>query len=199
MKNITALVPMKEHSERVPGKNFRLFNGKPLFYWVLRELTKAEQVNGIFVDTDSPKLAESILGYFPREVQIIARPVELCGDDVSMNLIINHDIGVTGAEYILQTHTTNPLLSNKTIAKAVDMYFSNIGSFDSVFSVTRVQSRCYTHDGVGINHNPNELLPTQQLRPVYIENSNFYIFSRDSFRQAHKRIGRKPLMFEMNQ
>jgi CMP-N-acetylneuraminic acid synthetase len=38
----TALVPMKAHSERVPQKNTRTFNGRPLFHWILGTLTTAK-------------------------------------------------------------------------------------------------------------------------------------------------------------
>jgi len=198
MKKITALVPIKEHSERVPGKNFRGFNGKPLFYWILSELAKVEQIDNIYVNTDSIRIAELIKEHFPKKVEIINRPSSLCGDEVSMNLIIAHDIGIIDSEHYIQTHTTNPLLIKDTIEKAIEVYFKNLSNYDSVFSVTRIQSRCFTHDGIGINHNPNELIPTQQLSPVYAENSNFYIFSKKSFEQKQKRIGRSPYMYEMN-
>lgn len=199
MKRITALVPMKGHSERVPGKNLRDFNGKPLFYWILHELTKVSAVKDIFVDTDNPKLAEMILTYFSDSVKIIDRPQRLHGDDISMNEIISYDISIISNEHFLQTHTTNPLLTASTIERAIEVYFSSFSDNDSIFSVSAIQNRCYTHENIGINHNPDELLPTQQLKPVFVENSNLYIFSKESFKKKQRRIGVKPLMFEMSQ
>jgi N-acylneuraminate cytidylyltransferase len=199
MDSVVALVPMKEHSERVTDKNFREFDGKPLFYWILHELSKVERVKGIFVNTDSKRLTDSIKDYFGDDVSIIERPIDLCGDEISMNAIIGHDIGVIGSKHYLQTHSTNPLLTSHTIENAIDKYFTGLGAYDSVFSVTRIQNRGFTHDGCAINHDPDVLIPTQELKPVYIENSNFYIFSKDSFAKKNRRIGEKPFLFAMDQ
>ena len=61
------------------------------------------------------------------------------------------------------------------------------------------QTRLYWKNGTAINHNPSELLRTQDLPPVYEENSNFYIFSKDSFNNCgNNRIGLTPQMFEID-
>lgn len=116
-----------------------------------------------------------------------------------MNNIIDYDISQLEGEHFLQTHSTNPLLRSETINKAIEVYFNNLDKFDSVFGVTKVQTRFYDKNAKAINHNPNELLRTQDLEPMYEENSNFYIFSKESFKEANnKRIGLKPQIFEVN-
>jgi CMP-N-acetylneuraminic acid synthetase len=199
MEKITAMVPMKGHSERVPNKNMRLFHGKPLFYWILCELRAAVRVGRIVVNTDNIAIKNAVRSLFD-DIRIIIRPESLCGDDVSMNKIIDYDIHneLADGEHYIQTHSTNPLLRHTTIDAAVETYFVNLGVFDSLFSVSRVQTRCYTENGHGINHNSNELLPTQQLTPIYVENSNFYIFSKKSFDKCKRRIGETPYLFEMS-
>lgn len=198
LKNITALLPMKGHSERVPAKNLRLFNGKPLFYHVLETLHRTSQISKIIVNTDSDEIADKALTVSDK-VKIHIRPEAIRGDMVSMNEIINHDILESGDFYFLQTHSTNPLLKVRTIESAINRFFEEKEIADSMFSVTRLQTRLYWKDGKPVNHNPQELLRTQDLPPVYEENSNFYIFTRDSFLNAgKKRIGLKPLMFEVD-
>lgn len=129
---------------------------------------------------------------------IIDRQKEIQSDFVSMNNIIAYDLSKIEGEYFLQTHSTNPLLRPQTIDIAIETYFKNLNEFDSFFSVTRLQIRLYWKDGSPVNHNPNELLRTQDLSPVYEENSNFYIFSKKSFTDADQsRIGLKPQMFEI--
>jgi len=59
-----------------------------------------------------------------------------------------------------------------------------------------VQTRFYRADGSAVNHDPNVLLRTQDLEPWFEENSNLYVFSRDSFAATDARIGRRPLVFE---
>jgi CMP-N-acetylneuraminic acid synthetase len=188
---------MKGHSERIPDKNMKLFRGKPLYHSIMNELIKSRYLGKIFVDTDSARISEDLCKFFPDAV-IIERPLHLCGDDVSMNKIIGHDLSLIDDNYFLQTHSTNPLLRIETIDKAIDFFFSNTSSFDSVFGVNKIQSRLYRADGKPINHDPEELIKTQDLPPVYEENSNLYIFSRNSFAEAgNKRIGNKPYMFEI--
>lgn len=194
---INFLLPMKGHSERVPGKNMKIFRGKPLYHSVMAQLLNSRYRGRVLVDTDSEIIAADVQQNFP-EVEIINRPVELCGDDVSMNRIIKHDISVSEGEYFLQTHSTNPLLSRETIERAIEFFLDNAGSYDSLFGVNRIQSRLYNSSGVPINHDPESLIKTQDLEPVYEENSNIYIFSRESFFNAgEKRIGRRPFMYEI--
>ncbi|MBK9190018.1 MAG: acylneuraminate cytidylyltransferase family protein [Crocinitomicaceae bacterium] len=196
--HITALLPMKGHSERVPAKNLRLFNGKPLFYHVLETLDKSEYINKIIVNTDSEEIASKARSVSDKVI-IHDRPEAIRGDMVSINEIINHDVLLSGDQYFLQTHSTNPLLTVRTINKAIEKFKEEMDVIDSLFSVTRLQTRLYWKDGKPVNHNPLELLRTQDLPPVYEENSNFYIFTRDSFiNSGKKRIGLKPLMFEVD-
>jgi CMP-N-acetylneuraminic acid synthetase len=150
------------------------------------------------VNTDSPEIAENIRQNFDR-VKIIDRPNEIRGDFVSMNTIIAYDLSQLPAEYFLQTHSTNPLLSTETIDEGIELYFHNLGMYDSLFTVTRHNARFYWSDGRPVNHNPQEMLRTQDLPPLFEENSNLYIFSRESFRQSgNRRIGLRPFMFEIN-
>ena len=196
-ETISFLLPMKGHSERVPGKNMKLFKGAPLYHSVMKELLKSRYPGKIFVDTDSPEISDDIKRFFP-DVVIISRPVHLCGDDVSMNKIIDYDLSLVSGSRFLQTHSTNPLLTSLTIDKAIAFFISNNDKYDSVFGVNRLQSRLYFSDGRAINHNPDDLMRTQDLKPVYEENSTLYIFSRDSFAKAgNRRIGLKPYMFEV--
>jgi CMP-N-acetylneuraminic acid synthetase len=199
MKTI-GLVPMKGHSERVPGKNLKLFHGKPLFYYVINSLLQSGEVDEVCVNTDSKELAGAVLELFP-QVRIIDRPEAIQGDFVSMNKIIEHDLEQTDADLYLQSHSTNPLLRAETVAAAVRRFKQLLreGQKDSLFSVTRLQTRLYDKAGEPINHSPSELLRTQDLPPVFEENSNFYIFTKDSFSASDgKRIGLRPEMFEID-
>jgi CMP-N-acetylneuraminic acid synthetase len=195
-KRIVALLPMKANSERVKGKNFRVFNGKPLFRWILDSLLSIEQIDRVVINTDARAiLADSGLTDSDR-VLIRDRRPEICGDFVSMNLILADDIENVPADMYLMTHTTNPLLSSGTIRAAMKAFEGAKGKFDSVFTVNKFQTRFYRADGSPVNHDPNNLVRTQDLEPWYEENSNLYIFTRDSFALTNARIGAKPMMFE---
>jgi CMP-N-acetylneuraminic acid synthetase len=198
MYKVNALVPMKGHSERVPNKNLRLFNGKPLCYWVIKALSEATYVGNIYVNTDSEKIANYVESTFEKCISI-KRPSNICGDFVSMNDIIKHDLNLIEGEHFIQTHSTNPLLTSVSIDKGIETYFENIERFDSLFSVTPHYGRYFLSDLTPINHNPNELKRTQDLDPVLEENSNFYIFSKESFKNSgNKRIGISPTYVNVN-
>jgi CMP-N-acetylneuraminic acid synthetase len=197
MKSVVALLPMKGHSERVPNKNMKTFVDKPLYHFVLVELLKSKFIDQVYINTDSEVISDDVRKYFP-EVKIIRRPDELVGDFVSMNKIIDYDLSQIDGDVVLQTHSTNPLLTVATIDRALNYFLNTEHTFDSVFSVTKWQTRFYTENGVPVNHNPQELLRTQDLPPLFEENSNFYIFTKESFKAANnKRIGVNPMMFEM--
>jgi len=193
---VTALVPMRHHSQRVPGKNYRLIAGRPLYAHILETLSRCPEVARIAVDTDSPVLTDGIRAAFPA-VDIIQRPDELCGDEVPMNDILLHDIEQIEGEVFLQTHSTNPLLGQDTVMRAIRAYFDGIPKHDSLFSVTRFQTRLWTAEGKAVNHDPATLIPTQDLEPLFLENSCLYIFSRESLLKHHSRIGKKPILFEI--
>ena len=196
---LMALLPMKGNSERVPNKNMRDFNGAPLYHAVMQALLASKYIEQVVINTDSDAIAQDAKENFGDKVIIINRPKKIQGDFVSMNDIIAYDLSLLEGEYFLQTHSTNPLLKTETIDKAIKKYFEGLDKFDSVFGVTKVQTRFYDKDAKPVNHNPQELLRTQDLEPLYEENSNFYIFSKEAFKNANnKRIGLKPQIFEVN-
>ena len=194
---LVALLPMKAHSERVPGKNFRPFAGKPLFRWILDSLLSLPAIDLVVINTDAGDiLARNGLTDGPR-VRIRDRKQELCGDMTSMNLILADDIDAVGANTYVMTHTTNPLLRADTIQRALTQYAEQRGkgTADSLFTVNRYQTRFYRADGSPVNHDPKNLVRTQDLEPWFEENSNLYIFSRESFHATNARIGLRPTLF----
>jgi CMP-N-acetylneuraminic acid synthetase len=194
---IVALVPMRHHSERIPGKNYRNFAGRPLYHFIVLSLSNCPLINQIVIDTDSRVIMEDAIRHFPH-VQLIERPEHLRDGRVPMNEVLIYDTSVVKADYYLQTHSTNPLLRSETITKALRLFLENVSLYDSLFSVTRLQVRLWDTNGKAINHDPHVLLRTQDLPPVYEENSCLYIFSGEKLRERHNRIGEKPLMYEID-
>ncbi|OGW40623.1 MAG: acylneuraminate cytidylyltransferase [Nitrospirae bacterium RBG_13_39_12] len=195
---IIALLPMKGHSERVTNKNMRDFCGRPLYHAVMESLLQSKYISNVVINTDSNEIKKDALRFFKDDIVIHDRPESIQGDFVSMNRIIYYDIERLEGDYFLQTHSTNPLLKSKTIDRAIERYSSALTEgYDSLFSVTRFQTRLYDSNGRAINHNPGELIRTQDLPPVYEENSCLYIFSRKSFWKKKRRIGENPFMFEI--
>lgn len=196
--NIAALLPMKAHSERVKGKNFREFNGRPLFRWIADTLLSLDEISRVVINTDARDILRQNGLEDSARVLIRDRKPQLCGDMVSMNLILADDVANVPADIYLMTHTTNPLLSGDTIRRALGSFIKakDEGRADSLFTVNRFQTRFYRGDGTPVNHDPENLVRTQDLEPWYEENSNLYIFTAESFRSTGARIGLRPMMFE---
>lgn len=196
---ITLLLPMKGNSERVINKNLKLFNGKPLFHAIFDKLITSKYINKVIINTDSDLIAESAINTYKDFVHIHKRPKNIQGDFVSMNKIIEYDLNNSDSDIYIQTHSTSPLLSIKSLDSAIEKMINRSTDFDSIFSVTKIKTRFYDKKGIPFNHDPTELIRTQDLEPIFEENSGFYIFTKTSFKNAaNKRIGLKPLMFEID-
>jgi CMP-N-acetylneuraminic acid synthetase len=197
MTTIVALVPMRHHSQRVAGKNYRPLAGSPLFHHIITALLACPEIDEVVVDTDSDPIIAGLRQNFPA-VRIIERAEHLRADAVPMNEILAYDTDQVGADYYLQTHSTNPLLRTETISGAIKRFLASLPAYDSLFSVTRLQTRLWDQLGRAINHNPDILLQTQDLPPVYEENSCIYIFTRQILLARRNRIGERPMLYEID-
>ena len=197
MTRLAALVPMRHHSQRVPGKNYRPLAGKPLYQHIIATLLAMPEIAEVIVDTDSEPVMDGLRRDFP-QVRVLPRPEHLRADAVPMNEILLYDTSQVEADFYLQTHSTNPLLKSATISRAIQTFLADYPAHDSLFSVTRLQTRLYDQHGRALNHDPAELIQTQDLPPVYEENSCLYIFSRENLARRRNRLGERPLMFEMD-
>ena len=195
---LVALLPMKAHSERVASKNFRTFAGKPLYRWILDTLLSLPEIGAVAINTDARAQLRETGQEEGGRIVIRDRRPELCGDHVSMNRILADDLAAVPAQAYLMTHTTNPLLSTETIRRSLETFRTAKaqGTADSLFSVKKYQTRFYRADGSAVNHDPADLIRTQDLEPWFEENSNLYLFTPESFAATGARIGRKPILFE---
>lgn len=190
---ITALIPIKRNSQRIPNKNFLEINSKPLFYWIIDSLLNSEFVDEIVINYDDDYTLQEVSKYFD-SIKFCKRPDKLLGDDISMNKIIESSLKDCTNETIIQVHTTSPLLKTKTIDKAIKFH---LDKKQDIFSVNKLYERFYDKDLRAINHDINTLVQTQDLEPLYVENSAFYIFTKENFRQNNNRINDKSDIFEV--
>jgi CMP-N-acetylneuraminic acid synthetase len=195
---LVALMPMRHSSERVKGKNYRPFgDGRPLFQHMLDVMLATPTIEKVIIDTDSPVVFEICQRDYP-QVMLVERPQHLRDGATPMNNVLLHDVSLVDSEFYLQTHSTNPLVTADTLKRAVDFFLSHYPVHDSLFSVTRVQSRLWDQLARPVNHNPAILLRTQDLPPIFNENSCIYIFEKRTLVERQNRVGYRPHMFEMD-
>jgi CMP-N-acetylneuraminic acid synthetase len=193
---IVAVVPMRHNSERVKGKNYRPLGGKPLFHHVVEALLAVPTIAEVVIDTDSDTIIDDVHAAFP-QVRVLVRPEHLRAGEIPMNDVLLNTATQVQADVLLQTHSTNPFLSSDTIASAIERFLAHENDCDSAFGVTRLQARLWTADARAINHDPAVLLRTQDLDPVFLENSCFYLFTPETLRVRGNRIGERPLLVEV--
>lgn len=197
-EKIVALIPMRHDSERVLAKNRRLFAGKPLYAYIIETALRSNYISSVVVDTDSEEIKKGIMDRYENKISIIDRPYHLRDGSVPMNDVLVYDVENVNADIFVQTHATNPFLKSETIDKAIKCYCDNHLGYDSLFSVTRRNIRLWDGQMKAVNHDPNKLIRTQDLSPIYEENSCIYIFRKEVLLNTGRRIGRKPMMYEMN-
>ena len=196
-----AILPLKEHSERIPNKNIKLLSNKPLFFHIIETLLQIHHIKNVVINTDSKRIIDLAIERFKDKIEISFRAEHLRGDFISMNKIIEYEVNRIGLGYdYLQTHSTNPLLKPSTLEAAINRYYKNKDQekIDSLFSACEIKSRLYNEKLEAINHDPSNLIRTQDLGSIFEENSNFYIFSGKSFIKNKRRIGNKPDIYVMH-
>lgn len=185
-------IPIKKNSQRVPRKNFRSFQGKPLWE---NTIDKLEDFN-VFIDTDSGSIFEEC--EHKEWVTCFHRRRHLVGDKVSVvDLLKNFVDQFSINEPISQIHVTSPFLNPDHIKFALDKI--NNEGYDSVFSADGVQNRFWRKEPYGycpINHNPMRLEQTQDLPVYYMENSYLYAFLPKVL-EYNNRIGYNPYIMEI--
>lgn len=194
--SVSAVIPMRHNSERVPGKNYRSLGGKPLYQHVVETLLTVPEIDKVVVDTDSPLILEQLAAGF-QQVVALERPSHLCDGLIPMNQVLENTVAQLDSKYVLQTHSTNPFVTATTFSRAIQSFLAD-SEHDSLFSVSRLQARLWDQSGVPLNHEPRVLSRTQDIEPVFIENSCFFVFKRSSFMATGQRVGANPKMFEMN-
>jgi CMP-N-acetylneuraminic acid synthetase len=188
---------MRHQSERVPGKNHRPCAGRPLYHWIVEALLATRLVAQVVLDTDSPVILEDAARSFPG-VRLLERPAHLRDGATPMNEVLLHDVELVAADVYLQTHSTNPLLRPGTIDGALERFLAARPGHDSLFTVTRLQTRLWTAAGCPVNHDPDVLLRTQDLPPIFEENSCLYLFDGATLRERRNRIGARPILHEID-
>lgn len=185
MRKVTAIIPIKMNSKRLPNKNLLYLGDQTLLENICNILLKSKNINEIYVYSSSNYL-ESLL---PVGVKFLERSKELDSDETSMNQILkNFSEKIISDIYIL-VHSTAPFISVDSINNGIEAVLS--GKFDSSFSV-KLLNEFIWDDYKPINYNLDNIPRTQDLKGYYLETSGFYVFERNLIFDYNRRIGFKP-------
>ena len=186
MKKV-AFVPIRLNSQRVEGKNLRLLGGRPLMAYLLQTLTQVENIDEVYLYCSNPDVQQ----YLPEGVKFLQRDQSLDSNTTLGEEIFDAFTSAVDADIYILAHATSPFIRSATIADAVARVES--GEYDSAFSAERVQTFAWW-DGKPLNYSLDRVPRTQDLEPVYVETSAFFVFKREVWCGKRRRIGERPYM-----
>lgn len=194
---IAGWMPLKKHSTRLPGKNWRDFCGQPLFWHMLKTMNSACP-NGVWINTDNESIGPDYLGDGSPDCRLIMRKMAHRSAAMSTVEMLVDDLDRMDADIIVYCHATLPLLRVSTLNSAIVRFLEVYPRFDCVVSVTEMQERFFDEVWRPDNFHPGIVLPLQEMPPRYVENSAFFILHADTLRRLHRRVGDRPYLFEID-
>lgn len=186
---VVAFVPIKLTNQRLPGKNLLPLAGKALCQHIFETLLRVDGVDEVFAYCSDEKLCD----FLPKDVRFLQRNAELDGDMVKGSQIYKEFLDDVHADVYILAHATSPFVGAPSIKKGLDAVLS--GRYDSSFSAEKVQTFAW-YKGKPLNYSLGDVPRTQDINPVWIETSAFYIFKRGVFENDGQRIGHTPFIVE---
>lgn len=196
---VNVFLPMRAGSERVPQKNTKTFSGISggLCKIKLEQLLRTNFVNKIFVSTDDYDVVKISKSFNSDKIKIIIRPQNLASSQASTDELIRYVPEIMPDVPILWTHVTSPFIDENIYDQSINMYFKNLGSFDSLMSVTKIQKFIWNKTRpVSYDNNAEKWPRTQTMDPLYEVNGGIFIASKNIYEKCNDRIGNKPFLFE---
>lgn len=193
MKSV-CIIPIKANSERVPGKNFRILNGKKLYQYISEHVKEADVFDDVYIDTNSEEIAEYAknMGF-----QTINRKPQLASNAANGNDLLNYHYQLLpGYDYYFQLFATAPYMQPETIRACHDRLVVS-SEYDSCFTAL-ANHGFYWYGDSPVNYRPGILPRSQDMQPVIEETTGLYGISAESLERYHCRIGRKPYIHFVN-
>jgi len=187
-------IPIKANSERVPGKNFRVLNGKKLYEYIIEHTIEAACFDDIYIDTNSDEIKEYVLG---KGLHVIERLESLAQNTANGNdLLIYHCEKYPDYDYYFQLFATAPYLRAESIRECYNGLISS-EEYDSCFTALKNNS-FYWLNNMPINYRPGILPRSQDMVPMVEETTGMYGIKKESLEKYRSRIGRNPYIHFVN-
>lgn len=190
MKTV-AFIPIKLNSQRLQNKNILPLAGHPLCWHICNTLKQVRGIDDIYVYCSD----NAVKKYIPEDISVILRPDWLDGDSVKGFDIYKEFINTIDADIYVLAHTTSPFITVSSCQNALDNILN--GTHDSAFSAQRIQTFAW-YQNKPINYNLNDVPRTQDMEPIWVETSAFFMFKKDIFTMHNRRIGFAPYIQEVS-
>lgn len=182
---VVMFIPIKLNNERLPNKNILPLNNIPMCQYLFNTVKDIDIIDEKYVYCSNTKIKE----YMPHEIELKIRGKKLDDFKTKGLEIINSFVNEVDADIYVLAHVTQPFIKKESIIEAIEKV--KTGYYDSAFSAKELRQYCW-YDKKPVNYNPDDIVRTQDLKPIYMETGAFYIFTKNVYEKKGNRIGYKP-------
>ena len=186
-KTITAIVPVKGNSSRLPNKNILPFGDSNLLLHKIEQLKKVKGITNIIVSSDSNRMLQMAED---AGVQAWKRPQKYADESVPFGRFLDYLCEVLPNEHILWACVTSPLVESELYEKAIQLYFEKLKEgFDSLITCLPCQSY-YMDEKAPINFKMGlEHVNSEKLQPIYHFTNGINIAPKSKIAEWHYNYG----------
>lgn len=186
---IIAIIPARGGSKGIKDKNIKLFNGKPLISYSIKNAQESKLIDSVYVSTDSQKIYDISSKYF---VNTIHRPKEISGDLATTESVIDHVLKlVDDVDIFVLLQCTSPIRPKGILDKAIQKLIDT--KSDSLLSTTENHKFFWSineNDKINPLYDYKNRPRRQDIKEKNVyENGSFYISTKEQFLKSGNRLG----------
>lgn len=194
MKSDIVIIPIKQHSERIPGKNFALVNGQPLYTIFSKTLKESECFDKVVIDTDSDEIADWSRS---NQIEVLTRLPHMTDNRTNGNMLLRHHVrAFHGYARYWQGFVTSPDVSVSSVRACVRLLEQSTTQ-DSVMTVKAHRGFYWHANGSPVNYRPDLMPRSQEMPPIYSEICGLFGVCHRSFEITGTRYGTYPALYEL--
>ena len=197
---ITAFLPCRKGSQRIPDKNTKSFAGIDggLLKIKLLQLLKCDDIDKIIVSSNDIRVLDIAGDMNHSKITLDHRPDSLGSSSTTTDVLISYCSQLIKEGDILWTHVTSPFINEKDYEQLIQKYYGALANgFDSLMTVLKLQGFIWDENGpLSYDRKHLKWPMTQNIQPLFEIDSGVFISSAENYKAHSDRIGRNPLLVE---
>ena len=196
--SVLAFIPVRGGSKSIPGKNIKIFCGKPLIYWNLFALENSELVDEVIVATDSVEIHKIVKEFKFSKVKLYRRSYENAKDHSTSESIMLEYIrfaNLAPTITFMLVQATSPFTRTEDFNRGLSL----MSEYDTVFSCAKIKRFIWDKEGVPLNYDHTNRPRRQDFDGTFMENGAFCISSVKDIVRFNNRISGNIGICEMSE
>jgi N-acylneuraminate cytidylyltransferase len=196
MAAITAIIPVKKNSSRLPNKNILPFGGSNLLAHKIRQLRQVSAVDKIVVSSDSEEMLEIAES---EGAEALLRPTQYADESQPISEFLVYLSDVVEGEHYMWSCVTSPLVETDLYVKAIGLYWQKLDEgYDSLVTVLPFQHYLMDEKGPFNFMRGRSHTNSQQLKRLYLFTNGIQLTPREKYKEWGDRIGLKPYLMQIS-